>query len=116
MKDGDNQQRNKIIGALINIFPNTTKGDCGYHIMYTTWEKYVSGKRTLSKKNQPKYDAIKSKIQKWIYSWMQPSYVEYEDETKISQFLLLQFISSATVLSAFDGQMFLVVAMMNWFQ
>ncbi len=82
--------------------------------MHTTWEKYVPGKRTLSKNNQPRYDAIQSKVQQWIYSWMQPSYVEDEDEYKISKFLLLQFISSASLLSALDGNMFMDIAMMKW--
>ena len=114
MKDGDPQQRNEIIGALMNIFPNAIEGGCGYHIVHTTWEKYVPGKRSLSKQNQAKYDDIKSKIQKWIYSWMKSSYVEDEQEYKISKFLLLQFISSGTVLSAFDGKMIHIVALIKW--
>ena len=32
MKDGDPQQRNEIIGALIKIFTNAIEGACGYHI------------------------------------------------------------------------------------
>ncbi len=44
---------------------------------------------------------------------MQPGYVEIEDEYKILKFLLLQFISSASVLSAFDGHLFMVIKMMK---
>ncbi len=47
---------------------------------------------------------------------MQPSYVEDEDEYKMSKLLILQFISSTTVLSAFYGKMFMVVALMKWLE
>ena len=32
MKDGDPQQRNEIIYAMIDIFKNAIEGGCGYHI------------------------------------------------------------------------------------
>jgi len=32
MKDGDPQQRNEIIIAMIKIFPNAKEGGCGFHI------------------------------------------------------------------------------------
>ena len=114
MKDGDNQQRNEIIGALRNVFPNTIEGDCGYHIVHSTWVKYVPGKTTLTTRNHELYDNMKSKIQKWVYSWMKPSYVEDEEEYKISKFLLIQFISSSAVLRACEGKLGLVMAMLKW--
>ncbi len=32
MKDGDPQQRNEILRALISVFPNAIEGGCGWHI------------------------------------------------------------------------------------
>ena len=32
MKDGDPQQRNEIIRALMEVFPNAKEGGCGWHI------------------------------------------------------------------------------------
>lgn len=32
MKDGDPQQRNEIIYALVSVFPNAIEGGCGWHI------------------------------------------------------------------------------------
>ena len=114
MKDGDNQQRNEIIGALRNVFQNAIEGGCGYHIVHSTWLKYVPGKTTLTTKNHELYDNMKSKIQKWVYSWMKPSYVEDEEEYKISKFLLIQFISSSAVLRACEGKLGLVIDMLKW--
>ena len=35
MKDGDPQQRNEILRALLEIFPNAIEGGCGWHIVKT---------------------------------------------------------------------------------
>jgi hypothetical protein len=45
---------------------------------------------------------------------MRPSYVEEEDEYKISKFLLIQFISSSAVLRACEGKMFMVIDILKW--
>jgi len=54
------------------------------------------------------------KIHQWIYSWMKPGYVEDEMEYKISKFLLMQFICSAAVLIAAEGQTHMIVKILRF--
>ncbi len=70
MKDGDNQQRKEVLMALIEIFPNAIEGGCGHHIVHYTWEKHVPGVTILARHYQDNYEKVKSKVQRWIYSWM----------------------------------------------
>ena len=100
MKDGDNQQRNEVLMALKQIFPNALEGGCGYHVVHCTWCKYVPKVATLQRRYQENFKKISSHILRWVYSWMQPSFVESSEEYKISKFLLIQFISSKSVLRA----------------
>ncbi|KAL7529904.1 hypothetical protein ACHAXR_003219, partial [Thalassiosira sp. AJA248-18] len=114
MKDGDTQQRNEIIGALKNVFPNAVEGGCGYHIVHQSWTREAPGVTCVRTSSQAVFLAIKHKIMKWCYSWMKPGYVESEVEYAISKYLLLQFICSASVLSALEGKTHLVVHILRW--
>lgn len=142
MKDGDPQQRNEILIALKRVFTNAIEGSCGFHIGKLTmllrvcllysltshhswssfyinevnmgWKAHVPGKSSITKKNQSRWLIIVKKIHRWIYSWMEPGYVMSEDEYKISKFLLLQFICSASVLSGAEGKMHMILAILRW--
>ena len=136
MKDGDPQQRNEIIGSLIKIFTNAIEGSCGYHIGESAikliaivqtnfvphdllsvnmgYKKHVPGVMTLHKRNHACWLGIVRKIHQWIYSWMKPGYVEDQFEYQISKILLMQFISSAPVLVAAEGKLFLIIRILKW--
>ena len=45
---------------------------------------------------------------------MRPGYVEDQEEYEISKFILLQFICSAPVLAAAEGQVFMIVNIMKF--
>ena len=45
---------------------------------------------------------------------MRPGYAEDETEYKISKCILLQYICSATVLSAAEGKVFMIVAILKF--
>ena len=114
MKDGDNQQRNEVLMALKQFFPNASEGGCGYHIVHNTWYKYVPKVTTLLMRYHDNFKKITSHILRWVYSWMQPSFVENSEEYKISKFLLIQFISSRSVLMALGGKEDLVKSILRW--
>jgi len=114
MKDGDPQQRNEILLALKNVFPNTREATCGYHVVEFGWLLHVPGKRTISTTNRPRWVAVVRQIKKHIYTWMRPGYAEDESEYKISKCILLQYICSASVLSAAEGKLFVIVAILKF--
>ena len=142
MKDGDAQQRNKLLQVILPQFPNAQEGSCGYHIgwclcqyllqfccspplttaitsVYSSVEnmkKYVTGMSAMTTQCQSLWKGAVLKIKQWIYSWMRPGYVESDDEYKISKYLLLQFVCSATVLRAASGQIPVVVALLRFIQ
>ena len=98
MKDADPQQRNEIQSAMSSHFVNATEGTCGYHLVNMGWRRHVPHcANILSPSNLEKWHLVVTKIQKWIYSWMNPGYVEDEDEYQISKFLLEKFICSNVV-------------------
>jgi hypothetical protein len=41
MKDGDPQQRNKILSAMKTVFVNASEGTCGYHVVHMGWRMNV---------------------------------------------------------------------------
>ncbi|KAL7525758.1 hypothetical protein ACHAXR_001148, partial [Thalassiosira sp. AJA248-18] len=114
MKDGDAQQRNEIIGALRNVFPNAIEGGCGYHIVNGSWTRWAPGVTSVRKGSLDSFLALKAKIMNWCYSWMKPGYVENEDEYEISKYLLLKFISSTAALNAVDGKREIIVGILRW--
>ena len=76
--------------------------------------KHVPGINAVKAKNQARWSSVVKKIHQWIYSWMKPGYVEDEMEYKISKFLLMQFICSAPVLIAAEGQTYLIVKILRF--
>ena len=115
MKDNDPQQRNEILIALQNIFPNAVEGGCGYHIVEGSY--IVHGKISmymLMKKNRPRWLSIIRSIKKYVYSFMRPGYVEDEEEYKISKYILLQYVCSSTVYTAAEGNLFMIVKLLKW--
>ena len=78
------------------------------------YEKHVPSANTLLKRNQGRWLRVVRKIQQWIYSWMKPGYVEDEDESHISKILLMQFVSSAPILIAAEGNLFLIIRIFKW--
>ena len=76
--------------------------------------KHVPGINAVKKKNQARWSSVVKKIHQWIYSWMKPGYVEDEMEYKISKFLLMQFICSAPVLIAAEGQTYMIVKILRF--
>ncbi len=51
MKDGDSQQRNEILKATLNIFPNAIEGSCGWHIGKNSLGLYYISIHTISHNN-----------------------------------------------------------------
>ena len=76
--------------------------------------KHVPGIKSVKKHNQARWSSVVKKIHQWIYSWMKPGYVEDEMEYKISKFLLMQFICSAPVLIAAEGQTHMIVKILRF--
>ena len=79
-----------------------------------SWKKHVPGATTLLKRSQDKWLMVVRKIHKWIYSWMKPGYVEDMFEYQISKILLMQFISSAPVLAAAEGKLFIILRILRF--
>ena len=77
---------------------------------------YVPGVTAVSKRNQDLWKSVMRKVKQWIYSWMRPGYVEDASEHKISKLLLLQYVCSAAVLSAVDGHVYIVTAILRFLQ
>ena len=78
------------------------------------YKKHVPGINSVKTKNQGRWSSVVKKIHQWIYSWMKPGYVEDEMEYKISKFLLMQFICSAPVLIAAEGQTYMIVKILRF--
>ena len=76
--------------------------------------KHVPGINSVRTKNQARWSSVVKKIHQWMYSWMKPGYVEDEMEYKISKFLLMQFICSAPVLIAAEGQTYMIVKILRF--
>ena len=76
--------------------------------------KHVPGINAVKKKSQARWSSVVRKIHQWVYSWMKPGYVEDEMEYKISKVLLMQFICSAPVLIAAEGQTYLIVKILRF--
>ena len=76
--------------------------------------KHVPGITSVTKKNQPRWANVVKKIHQWAYRWMKPGYVDDEMEYKISKFLLIQFICSAPVLIAAEGQTYIIVKILRF--
>ena len=99
MKDADPQQRNEIQSSMKRHFVNAAEGTCGYHVVNMGWKKHVPNCTGVFTQLQlKKWSTIVHNIHRWIYSWMNPGYVEDEDEYEISKFLLEKFVCSNTVL------------------
>ena len=78
------------------------------------YKKHVPGVNTLAERNRSRWVSGSRKIHQWIYSWMKPGYVEDECEYQISKNLLMQFVSSAPVLIAVEGTLFIVLRILKW--
>ena len=74
----------------------------------------VPGITSITKVNQPRWTSVVRKIHQWIYSWMKPGYVEDEEEYIISKCLLLQFVCSARVLTAAEGNLFMITKILRF--
>ena len=98
MKDADPQQRNEIQSSMKRHFVNATEGTCGYHIVNIGWKKHVPNcTGVLTPVQLRKWSNIVHNIHRWIYSWMNPGYVEDEEEYEISKFLLEKYVCSHAV-------------------
>jgi hypothetical protein len=64
--------------------------------------------------NLQKWTRVVRKIQKWIYSWMTPGYVEDEDEYYISKQLLEKFVCSIPVSGIIDGNTVIVCSVLKF--
>ena len=64
--------------------------------------------------NLQKWTLVVRKIQKWIYSWMTPSYVEDEDEYYISKQLLEKCVCSIPVSGIIDGKTAIVCSVLKF--
>jgi hypothetical protein len=78
MKDADPQQRIKLFGKMKTVFVNTTKGTCKFHIVNMGWKKHVPPV-CITNSNLAKWPLDVRKIQKWVYNWMAPGYIENKD-------------------------------------
>ena len=83
-------------------------------LVHMGYLKHVPGINSIRPKNQARWSSVVKKIHQWLYSWMKPGYVEDEMEYKISKFLLMQFICSAPVLIAAEGQTYIIVKMLQF--
>jgi len=143
MKDGDPQQRNEILKALKEIFPNAIEASCGWHIginsyfvcslihsycnillnnfisMFSSipvnqgWKVHVHS-GAIAKYKQAQWTVIVRLIHKWMYSWMRPGYVETVAEYAISKCLLFKFVCSARVLDTAGGRAHIVVDILKF--
>jgi len=65
MKDGDQQQRNEILGAMTNVFVNAVEGTSGFHVVNMGWKKHVPP-IGISHCNLKKWTVVVTKIHSWI--------------------------------------------------
>ena len=86
------------------------------HLSVRGMMTHVPGPNAVSLSRQPFWKAVLSKTRQWIFSWMRPGYVETDEEYKISKLILLQFVCSASVLRAADGNVHLVVSLLRFLQ
>jgi len=87
-----------------------------FFIVHQGMKDRVPGEMTFMKSNRARWRDVIRRVKLWVYSWMRPGYVETEEEYKISKFLLLQFVCSPSFLSAAEGKMFVVIAMLRFLQ
>ena len=91
MKDGDAQQRNKLLDVAHDLFPNACEGGCGYHVgemlsvchvhsptsFFSThscvsipvegWKDYVPGVRSVVTKRQGSWLSATQKIKQQVF-------------------------------------------------
>ena len=107
MKDGDQQQRNEILGAMTNVFVNAVEGTSGFHVVNMGWKKHVPP-IGISHCNLKKWTVAVTKIHSWIYSWMRPGCVEDEEEYNISKHFLEKFVFSLPILGIVEGNALMI--------
>lgn len=114
MKDGDQQQRNEILGAMTNVFVNTVEGTCGFHVVNMGRKKHVPP-IGISNLNLKKWTVVVN-IHSWIYSysWMRPGHVEDEEEYNISKHLLEKFVCSLPILGIFEGNALMIRSILKF--
>ena len=116
MKDGDPQQRNEILIAMMHtkVFNNATEGQCGWHIVNQGWMRYVMGEKSLAREDIPKWQQIASTIKRWLYSWMEPGYCESEEEYRVSKQLLMMFIKSNAVVEVVGSNPYMIQSVIQF--
>ena len=111
MKDGDQQQWNKILGAT-NVFVNAVEGTCVFHVVNMGRKKHVPP-IGISNLNLKKWTVVVN-MHSWIYSWMRPGHVEDEEEYNISKHLLEIFVCSLPVLGIVEGNVLMIQSILKF--
>ena len=62
MKDADPQQRNELLGAMVNVFVNAKEGTCGFHVVNMGWKKYVPNANIITNRNRDKWVSAVRKV------------------------------------------------------
>ncbi len=68
MKDADPQQRNELLGAMVNVFVNAHEGTCGFHVVNMGWKKHVPNANVITTRNRRKWVSVVQKVHNLIYS------------------------------------------------
>ena len=96
--DGDPQEYSQVDNAIESVFPNAKRVQCGWHIVYKGFEKYID--MTFPDIPTTIINDHKKIIQNWMYSWMKRTcwtYLEY----KYSRYLFMKYIFLSQVVNLF---------------
>ena len=115
MVDGDQQQRDQLVAAMLEYMPHAIDGTCGWHLINQGLIKRSVAKGFISDPiKQEKYRLFLDHIKAWCYSWMTPFGCEDEEEYFLSKELLFSYINSREGYFACDGSARAQNALDDW--
>jgi hypothetical protein len=115
MVDGDQQQRDQLVAAMLEFMPNAIDATCAWHLINQGLIKRSLSKGFISDPfKQEKYCLFLEHIKSWCYSWITPFGCEDEEEYVLSKELLFSYINSPEGLIACDGSSHAQRALDDW--
>jgi hypothetical protein len=115
MVDGDQQQRDQLVLAMLEFMPHAIDATCAWHLINQGLMKRSISKGFISDPaKQAKYSLFLDHIKSWCYSWITPFGCEDEEEYVLSKELLFSYINSQEGLLACDGNLHAQRALDEW--
>jgi MULE transposase domain len=104
MVDGDPQQRNELVKAMMEFMANAIVQSCAWHILNQGMKRRLPSKNLIPAGDKhDQYGIFVGHVKSWCYSWMTPGGCESEQEYELSHQLLLAYINSREGLEACNG-------------